>query len=211
MSPSIFQKYKEFVQSNAKKGSRHDGQKADRLSLPSETEPAHQQPDTELAYVLSRANKRRLTWKEKENLPERPELSLASQFSIGSPQKLNELGRQISRLTLAQAIVQMQFSPKRAALKVLSTLLLLKAKAEAMPYMTPELLSRMTIHAATVGRGKILKRLDIKARGRTGIRRRIFSHIRITLKEPNLATIYRKKFKFHIQKENKPVYFKLNY
>ncbi|GAC77315.1 hypothetical protein L1887_62289 [Cichorium endivia] len=81
-----------------------------------------------------------------------------------SPRKLQMLANQISGQPIDYAILQMQFSPKRAAKRVLSTLALARDHAAAKGMEVP----RLIVSEAWVGKGLYLKRADIKGRARMG-------------------------------------------
>lgn len=147
--------------------------------------------------------------------PERT-LSPLTQFWIRtgmfrvSSQKLNLLGRQISQLPLPNAILQMKFSPKRAAKAVHSLLLQAEARIKAAPKGTPEA-AKFVVQQAVVGKGTYLKRIDIKGRGRHGVIWRPHSFLRLQVGVPDENLLLKKRFKVRIQKENKPVMLRLNY
>ncbi|KAJ9475758.1 putative mitochondrial ribosomal protein [Pseudozyma hubeiensis] len=81
-----------------------------------------------------------------------------------SPRKLQLLANQISGQPIDYAILQMQFSPKRAAKRVLSTLALARDHAAAKGMEVP----RLVVSEAWVGKGLYLTRTDIKGRARMG-------------------------------------------
>ncbi|CCF49529.1 hypothetical protein NDA11_004246 [Ustilago hordei] len=81
-----------------------------------------------------------------------------------SPQKLQMLANQISGQPIDYAILQMQFSPKRAAKRVLSTLALARDHAAAKGMQVP----RLIVGEAWVGKGMYLTRIDLKGRARMG-------------------------------------------
>lgn len=127
-----------------------------------------------------------------------------------SAQKLNLLGRQISQLPLPNAILQMKFSPKRAAREVHSLLLQAESRIKAGPKGTPEA-SKFIVQQAVVGKGTYLKRIDIKGRGRHGVIWRPHSFLRLQVGVPDENLLLKKRFKVRIQKENKPIMLRLNY
>lgn len=81
-----------------------------------------------------------------------------------SPRKLQMLANQIAGQPIDYAILQMQFSPKRAAKRVLSTLALARDHAAAKGMEVP----RLIVSEAWVGKGIYLTRTDIKGRARMG-------------------------------------------
>jgi ribosomal protein L22 len=126
-----------------------------------------------------------------------------------SAQKLNLLGRQISTLPLQQAIIQMQFSPKRAAREILSLLLQAQGRIRAAPEKPDP--SAFTVQQAVVGKGTYLKRIDIKGRGRHGVIWRPHSFLRLQVGIPDADALLKNRFKVRISKENKPVMLRLDY
>lgn len=87
-----------------------------------------------------------------------------SKFRI-SYRKLNLLARQIRGKPIGFAILQMEFSAKRAARRVRSTLALARDHAVAKG-MDPHTL---IVSEAWVAKGKLIKRIEIKGRARYGI------------------------------------------
>ncbi|KAI0036720.1 ribosomal protein L22/L17, partial [Vararia minispora EC-137] len=84
-----------------------------------------------------------------------------------SHRKLNKLGRQIAGKPVDMAIMQMQFSEKRASKRIRSMLVVGKQHA-IRKGIDP---AKMIVSEAWVGKGaRSLKRVDIKARGRIGIK-----------------------------------------
>lgn len=126
-----------------------------------------------------------------------------------SSQKLNLLGRQITNQSLPKAIVQMQFSPKKAAREVLSLLLQAQARIKAAPEKPDP--AAFTVQQAVVGKGTYLKRIDIKGRGRHGVIWRPHSFLRVQVGIPDEDALLQKKFKVRIQRENKPIMVRLDY
>ncbi|KAJ9077480.1 39S ribosomal protein L22, mitochondrial, variant 3 [Entomophthora muscae] len=136
-----------------------------------------------------------------------------------SLQKLTMLANQISGLDINQAILQMQFSQKKASKKIMHNLAFARKNAGLQLNFDP---ARMYISQAWVGKGNYIKnRIDIKGRGRFGIKEHPYCHIKFIFKEKALnppATIpgmkERKKIKgFHIRRnvwmphrDNRPIY-----
>ncbi|KAH9844186.1 mitochondrial 50S ribosomal protein L22 [Rhodofomes roseus] len=127
-----------------------------------------------------------------ESLPEEPTAQIAnakkyaehqsstSNFKI-SHRKLNMLGRQISGKPLDMAILQMQFSEKRASTRIKSMLVVAKNHATKLKGLDPK---RLVVAQAWVTKGpKQLKRIEPKGRGRTGIRVHPDSKITVVLQE----------------------------
>lgn len=135
-----------------------------------------------------------------------------------SSQKLNLIGRQITRLPLPMAIAQMKFSPKKAAKEVHQLLLQAQARISHLPSKLEDDSivqindpSKFIVQQALVGKGSYLKRIDIKGRGRHGVIWRPHSFLRLQVAIPDEDAALRKKFKVRIHKENKPVMTRLNY
>jgi large subunit ribosomal protein L22 len=126
----------------------------------------------------------------------------------GSTQKVAELGRQLSGLPLDAALIQTQFSARKAAEKLHQALVQAKEAAKLRGH-TP---SEYVIKEAVTGRGKYLKRLDIKGRGRCGIIKKGHAFMRFVLEIPDerkeLAKLLKVK---HFPREQKPAYVKLDY
>lgn len=110
-------------------------------------------------------------------------------------------------LSIEDAMIQMTFCKKKAAQKVLNTLVRLKRKALRQGYP----INRMVISKATVGRGRITREIDIKGRGRYGIIKHYQSQVTITLQEPNYESLYKKRFKVPSFGENKNILVRLDY
>ena len=102
-----------------------------------------------------------------------------------SPQKLADLGRQLSGLPLDAAILQAKFSAKKAAQVLFQTL----CQARANAIQRDRSPSEYIIREAVTGRGKYLKRLDIKGRGRCGIIRKPHAFMRFVLEIPDVRRI----------------------
>ncbi|ORY35386.1 ribosomal protein L22/L17 [Naematelia encephala] len=97
-----------------------------------------------------------------------------------SPRKLNDLGKQIAGLPIDEAILQMQFSEKGASKWIKSTLALARDHAEMKGLRR----SRLQVEAAWVNKSRYgQKLLDIKGRGRQGIKRHPYARLCLLLKE----------------------------
>lgn len=94
-----------------------------------------------------------------------------------SHKKLNDLGRQIAHKPIDSAILQMQFSEKRASKRIKSTLVLARDHAIAKGLDRHNLV----VNQAYVNRGTPDKRIDIKGRMRTGIKQHPQSRLKILL------------------------------
>jgi large subunit ribosomal protein L22 len=98
-----------------------------------------------------------------------------------SHRKLNDLGRQISGKPIDYAILQMQFSEKRASTRIKS--MLATAKNHATRYKCLDG-SKLVVAEAWVTKGpRSLKRIDIKGRGKFGIKVHPDSRLNVVLKE----------------------------
>ncbi|SPO41695.1 related to 50S ribosomal protein L22 [Pseudozyma flocculosa] len=86
-----------------------------------------------------------------------------AQFKI-SPRKLKLLADQIGGKPIDHAILQMQFSPKRAAKRILSTLALARDHAAAKGMD----IRRLVVSEAWISKGRYLVRADFKGRARMG-------------------------------------------
>lgn len=131
-----------------------------------------------------------------------------------SSQKLNLLGRQISRSPLPKATLQMKFSVKKAAKEVYALLMQAQARISKLDPLDGRQIvdpSKFIVQQAVVGKGPYLKRIDIKGRGRHGVIWRPHSFLRLQIAVPDEDTMLKKRFKVRIAKENKPVMTRLDY
>ncbi|KIY49187.1 ribosomal protein L22, partial [Fistulina hepatica ATCC 64428] len=102
-----------------------------------------------------------------------------AQFKI-SHRKLNMLGRQISGKPIDHAIVQMQFSEKRASKRIMN--MLATAKDHAIRYKNMDS-SKLIVAESWVTKGPKQPYMpDIKGRGRCGKRRHTLSKMSVVLK-----------------------------
>ncbi|KAJ2887656.1 39S ribosomal protein L22, mitochondrial [Coemansia aciculifera] len=90
------------------------------------------------------------------------------------------IGNQITGLPMTEAIRQMQFSSKKAATRIKHSLVWARKNAMFQKEMNPD---NMFIKLARVGKGKYRKRLDPKARGRYGIIRVPYAHMKYVVWE----------------------------
>ncbi|EPT03680.1 hypothetical protein FOMPIDRAFT_1022266 [Fomitopsis schrenkii] len=98
-----------------------------------------------------------------------------------SHRKLNMLGRQISGKPIDMAILQMQFSEKRASKRLKSMLVMAKQHATRLKGLDAK---RLVVSQAWVTKGeKQLKRIEPKGRARTGVRVHPDSKLTVILKE----------------------------
>ncbi|KAK0528848.1 hypothetical protein OC842_004429 [Tilletia horrida] len=100
-----------------------------------------------------------------------------AQFKI-SPRKLNMLAHQIAHKPVDHAILQMEFSSKRAARRIKSTLALARDHAIAKG-MDP---ARLVVSEAWVGKGLYHARPDYKGRARMGIKHHPSARMSIVLR-----------------------------
>lgn len=131
-----------------------------------------------------------------------------------SSQKLNLLGRQISRLPLPNAALQMKFSLKKAAKEVRALLLQAQARIIKLDPLDGRQVidpSKFIVQQAVIGKGPYLKRIDIKGRGRHGQIWRPHSFMRLQIAISDEDAALKKRFKVRIARENKPVMTRLNY
>ncbi|KZT60725.1 ribosomal protein L22, partial [Calocera cornea HHB12733] len=96
-----------------------------------------------------------------------------------SHRKLNKLANQIGGKPIDSAILQMQFSAKRAASRIKSLLALGRNQAADRGMRT----ERMVVAEAWVNKGPKLMRMDIRGRGRFGIKHHPSARMHIVLKE----------------------------
>jgi len=97
-----------------------------------------------------------------------------------SHRKLNDLGRQIASKPIDSAILQMAFSEKRASNRIKSMLCVARNHAEHYKGLNR---SKLVVAEAWVEKGPKLKRIDIKGRGRSGVREHPKSRLRVILRE----------------------------
>jgi len=104
-------------------------------------------------------------------------------FSTGnfriSPRKLMLLAKQVKGLKLSEALLQMQFSKKAAAKRVIS---LLNRAAANVKHNYNGTCDNLYIRAAIIGKGVYLKRMLPHGKGMAGKMHHPFTHMRIYLK-----------------------------
>ncbi|KAF9009074.1 ribosomal protein L22/L17 [Cyathus striatus] len=138
----------------------------------------------EVAASPEAANESKKKKKGKKKKSEAPSEHIhkysTSHFKI-SHRKLNMLGRQISGKPIDYAILQMQFSEKRASSRILNMLATAKDHAQRYKRLRPE---RLVVSEAWVTKGvKAGKKLEPRGRGHFGIRIRPTSRMHVVLKE----------------------------
>ncbi|KAF5393615.1 hypothetical protein D9757_000028 [Collybiopsis confluens] len=97
-----------------------------------------------------------------------------------SPRKLNMLGNQIAGKPIDYAILQMQFSEKRASKRIMNMLATAKDHAQRYKHLD---MTKLVVAEAWVNKGRVLKRIEPKGRGRTGIRKHKQAKMHVVLKE----------------------------
>ncbi|KAJ3815448.1 mitochondrial 50S ribosomal protein L22 [Lentinula aff. lateritia] len=97
-----------------------------------------------------------------------------------SPRKLNMLGNQISGQPIDYAILQMQFSEKRASKRIMNMLATAKDHAYRYKHLDN---SKLVVAEAWVNKGKVLKRIEPRGRGHMGIRKHKQAKMHVVLRE----------------------------
>ncbi|CAE6520387.1 unnamed protein product [Rhizoctonia solani] len=97
-----------------------------------------------------------------------------------SRRKLNLLANQISGKPIDSAILQMEFSDKRAARRIKSTLCLARDHAEMYKGLAR---NKLVVAEAWVSKGDYLQRVDPKGRGRMGRKHHPSARMSVVLKE----------------------------
>lgn len=142
-------------------------------------------------------------------------ISLRTAFVRYSPQKLNEVARLLPGLSLPQALMQMRGQERKAARLAIIPLL---HNAMNAVRQRGKSIHDFHIEQAMVGRGRYRKRLDIKGRGRMGIKKRPSCFLRLVVSLPNKAKALKAELRRHVCRvmrkqfrEDKPVYLRLRY
>ncbi|KJV55266.1 ribosomal protein L22 [Orientia chuto str. Dubai] len=99
-----------------------------------------------------------------------------------SPRKLNLIAGLIRTLKVSDAIVQLSFSKKRAAINVKKCLQSAIANAENNKGLD---IDNLIVLKAIVGKGGVMKRLVPRARGKSSRIKKFFSNLYITVSEIN--------------------------
>lgn len=116
-----------------------------------------------------------------------------------SHRKLQLLAHQIGEgKPIDYAILQMQFSQKRAAKRIKSTLALARDHAIAKGMNA----SKLVVAEAWVGKGRTFRKIEVKGRGRTGIRKSFQAKLSIVLRE---GKTWEEKGREKLEKEKKRV------
>ncbi|WVN90163.1 uncharacterized protein L203_105399 [Cryptococcus depauperatus CBS 7841] len=129
---------------------------------------------------LSKPSEKKITRKmQKRGIDAWTEHSYKSAAHKISHRKLNLLSKQVAGLPIDEAIVQMQFSEKRASKWVKSTLAL--ARDHAVDKNLKR--DKLVVAEAWVSKGKKEARIDIKGRGRYGVKHHPSARIHFILRE----------------------------
>lgn len=108
------------------------------------------------------------------------EHSYKSAFHKMSHRKLNDISRQVAGMPVDEALIQLQFSEKRAAKTwVKSTLVVARDHAIAKGMDR----SKLIVSQSWISKGSKSARIDIKGRGRMGIKHHEQSRVHFLLKE----------------------------
>jgi large subunit ribosomal protein L22 len=97
-----------------------------------------------------------------------------------SPRKINLVAESIRGLAAAQALTQLAFSRKRIAQDVRKTLQSAIANAENNHDLDVD---RLVVAEASVGKRLVMKRFRARARGRASRIEKLFSRLRIVVRE----------------------------
>ena len=115
-----------------------------------------------------------------------PKLPINHYFSSdimkGSHRKINHLTRMISKMSLSEAKLQMDFCLKKPAQYVSQLIESTQKELREIYKLDP---TRYRIRVAIVGKFKPLKRPNFHARGRFGIKTRPYSRVKIQVEEFN--------------------------
>ncbi|CAD6571027.1 MAG: hypothetical protein CYPHOPRED_004259 [Cyphobasidiales sp. Tagirdzhanova-0007] len=109
-----------------------------------------------------------------------------------SHRKLNDVARLIARKPIDSAILQMQMSDKRVAKTRIKSMLVLARDHAIMKGLRRQ---ELVVREAWVSKGVYLKRLDIKGRGRHGIKMRPEARMHVVL-SPGLSHAGQKQQEF---------------
>lgn len=97
-----------------------------------------------------------------------------------SPQKLNLLAESIRGMDCEKALAELQFSRRRIAGDVRKVLESAIANAENNHQLDVD---RLYVAEATVGKSLVMKRWRARARGRVGRVQKMFSNLRVVVRE----------------------------
>ncbi|KAI8616609.1 ribosomal protein L22/L17 [Chytriomyces sp. MP71] len=96
-----------------------------------------------------------------------------------SPKKMNLVAKVMRGLAISDALKQMQFSPKRAAAKLVPVVKEAMRRADGLS--GSEQNQGWIVEQAFVGKGQFLKRIKMHARGRMGIMHHPSSHVKLVV------------------------------
>ncbi|PSC71950.1 50S ribosomal L22 [Micractinium conductrix] len=97
-----------------------------------------------------------------------------------SPQKLNDFAKLVRGLSLEDALIQCQISPKKSSKLVEKALRSAMANGQHNFALEPQ---RLRVAEAWVGKGQHIKRISVHGRGRSGKKLRYRSHLTVVLRE----------------------------
>jgi ribosomal protein L22 len=97
-----------------------------------------------------------------------------------SPRKLRDIIRPLRGLSAEEAMIQMKLSPKGKAHYVMRCIK--SACTHAVNNYNMDK-SRLVIHTINATKGRYLKRISYHAKGRSGIRFRYYSHLKVAVRE----------------------------
>ena len=106
-----------------------------------------------------------------------------------SPKKLRIVANLAPRLYWREAVVQLEFCRKTMAVMVKNCVesAVRQAREQGLDC------SRLVVDQCLVGKGSYFKRAEYKAKGKVGIRKRYFSHLRVIVRELEEAQVQRTK------------------
>ncbi|KAF9259511.1 ribosomal protein L22 [Marasmius fiardii PR-910] len=183
----------------AKRAARAEGQRSVFEVSQEQTKPATvDSSSTDATQVQSPAKPKHAKKRKQVKKSHSHKYSTAN-FKI-SPRKLNMLGRQISGKPIDEAILQMQFSEKRASNRILN--MLATARDHAVAYKGLEK-PKLVVSEAWVTKGKYMKRIEPRGRGHFGIRTHPSAKMNVVLREGK--TLEEKKAAEHAYKLNRIV------
>lgn len=97
-----------------------------------------------------------------------------------APRKVRLVAGLVRRQKITDALVRLQFTNKKSAKVIIKLLKSALANATHNHKVDP---SRMFVHTITVNEGKVMKRRDTRAMGRSTIIRKRTSHIHLTISD----------------------------
>lgn len=114
-----------------------------------------------------------------KHVNENSAIAIAKSLRV-SPRKLNLVAASIRNLKVAEALIQLTFSPKRIAIDVKKCLQSAVSNAENNSGLD---IDNLYISSATVGKSLLMKRLHPRARGRAAQIKKYFSNLYIQVTE----------------------------